>query len=370
MIDYDFLIVGAGMFGAICARELTDNGKKCLVIDKRKHIGGNCYTENVNGINVHKYGAHIFHTNDKLIWEYINRFADFNNYINSPIAIYQNEVYNLPFNMNTFNKLWGVISPKEALKVLDEQTYKYKDHTPGNLEEQALKLVGDDIYYKLIRGYTIKQWGRDPKELPAFIIKRLPVRLNYDNNYFNDKYQGIPNGGYTQIFDRLLSGIDTRLGVDFNSDRNYFHSIAKKIIYTGPIDEYFDYKFGILEYRSLEFVNRELEETNFQGNAVVNYTDDTVKYTRIIEHKHFEFNKKENYTIITEEYPKEWNVNNIPYYPINNDINKSIFKKYQKIGESQLNVYFGGRLAEYQYYDMHQIIASALKLSKVLKNDN
>ena len=365
MKKYDYLIVGAGFFGAISAFELTKKGYKCLVIEKRNHIAGNCYTENVEGINVHKYGAHIFHTNDQEIWDYVNALVEFNRYTNSPVAINNGKLYNLPFNMNTFYQIWGVKTPKEAADKIAEQTEKYKDITPKNLEEQALKLVGDDIYKLLIKEYTEKQWGVKATELPAFIIKRLPVRFTFDNNYFNDRFQGIPMGGYTKIFEKLLEGIEVQLETDFFENRAYFENIAENIIYTGPIDKFFNYEAGKLNYRSLRFENETLDMENFQGNAVVNYTSHEEAFTRIIEHKHFEFGTQEK-TIITREYPQDWNENLEPYYPVNDEVNNTIYNAYKKIAEALQNVIFGGRLAEYKYYDMHQIVGSALaKMNKI-----
>ena len=362
-MEFDYLIVGAGLFGAVFAREMTNIGMKCLVIDKRNHIGGNVFTENISGINVHKYGAHIFHTNEKAIWDYVNSFVEFNRYTNSPLAYYKGKLYNLPFNMNTFYQLWGVTKPFEAKHIIDEQIKKAGIIIPQNLEEQAINLVGTDIFKFLIKGYTEKQWGRDCKDLPTFIIKRLPVRFTYDNNYFNDKYQGIPVGGYTYLIKKLLEGIRVDLSVDFFKDRKFFNSIAKKTVYTGKLDEFFDYDSGYLEYRSLRFESQELEIDNFQGNAVVNYTEKEIPYTRIIEHKHFEFGTQSS-TIITKEYSSEWNVNNEPYYPINDKKNENLANNYKKRAENINNVIFGGRLAEYRYYDMHQIIAQALKKSQ------
>lgn len=357
---YDYVIVGAGLFGSVFAHEAKKRGKKCLVIDKRNHIGGNIYTEQVEGINVHKYGAHIFHTNNKKIWEYINNFATFNRYTNSPLANYRGELYNLPFNMNTFNRLWGVVTPDEAKEKIEQQKANTGATEPQNLEEQAISLVGTDIYEKLIKGYTEKQWGRSAKELPAFIIKRLPVRFTYDNNYFNDRYQGIPIGGYTGIIEKMLEGIDVRLNVDFFKERKELESLADKVVYTGMIDQYFDYKHGVLEYRSLQFDTSILDDTdNYQGNAVVNYTDKETPYTRIIEHKHFEFGTQSK-TVITKEYPMEWKPGDEPYYPINDDKNSEMYKKYKELAANEKNVIFGGRLATYKYYDMHQVIGSAL----------
>ena len=360
---YDYIVVGAGLFGAIFAHEANKRGKKVVVIEKREHIGGNCYTEEINKINVHKYGAHIFHTSNKEVWEYINKFAEFNNFINSPIANYKGEIYNLPFNMNTFNKLWGVVTPNEAIKKIEEQKLELFGKEPENLEEQAISLVGRDIYEKLIKGYTEKQWGRDCKELPAFIIKRIPVRLRYDNNYFNDKYQGIPIGGYTKIFEKLLDGIEVRTNTDFFANKEKYVSSAKKIVYTGMIDKFFDYKFGTLEYRSLKFENESLEIKDFQGNAVVNYTEKNVPYTRIIEHKHFEYGEQEN-TIITKEYPANWNIGDEPYYPVNDENNSILYNKYKILANEEKNIIFGGRLADYRYYDMHNVIERVLEILK------
>ncbi|MFN7252963.1 MAG: UDP-galactopyranose mutase [Anaerobacillus sp.] len=357
---YDYLIVGAGLFGSVFAYEANKRGKKCLVIDKRDHIGGNVYTEKLENINVHKYGAHIFHTNDKQIWEYVNQFADFNRYTNSPIAIYKKEIYNLPFNMNTFHKLWGVVSPDQAKQKIKEQKEAAGITEPRNLEEQAISLVGTDIYEKLIKGYTEKQWGRSANELPPFIIKRLPVRFTYDNNYFNDRYQGIPIGGYNVIIEKMLAGVDVRLNVDYFEHREEFEALAEKVVFTGMIDQFYDYKFGVLEYRSLHFETRIVDDTdNYQGNAVVNYTDKEIPYTRIIEHKHFEFGTQDK-TVISKEYPMEWKSGQEPYYPINDDKNNKMYKKYNELAVQETNVIFGGRLASYKYYDMHQVIGEAL----------
>ena len=357
---YDYLIVGAGLFGSVFAYEMTKAGKKCLVIDKRKHIGGNIYTEEIEGINIHKYGAHIFHTGNKEIWDYINRFAEFNRYTNCVVARYKDELYNLPFNMNTFNKLWGVITPKEAKQKIEEQIREAGITNPSNLEEQALSLVGRDIYEKLIKGYTEKQWGKSAKDLPSFIIKRLPVRFTYDNNYFNDKYQGIPIGGYTGIIEKMLGDCEVILSEDYFSDRKKYDNIASKILFTGMIDEYFDFCYGNLEYRTLRFENELHDTDNFQGNAVVNYTEYDIPYTRIIEHKHFEFGKQEK-TIITKEYPDIWKPGMEPYYPVNDEKNNSLYNKYLKLAEKKENVIFGGRLGMYRYLDMHNIIEEALK---------
>ncbi len=362
MKKYDYCIAGAGLFGATFAYEATKRNKKCLVLEKRNHIGGNVYCENVNGINVHKYGAHIFHTDDKKIWEYVNGFVEFNNYSNSPIANYKGEIYNLPFNMNTFNRLWGIIKPEEAKQRIEEEKLQYAIEEPKNLEEQAISLIGKDIYEKLIKGYTEKQWGRSAKELPTFIIKRLPVRFTYNNNYFNDRYQGIPVGGYNAIIQKMLEGSDVELSVDYLKSREKYNNLAEKIVFTGMIDEYFDYKLGVLEYRSLRFEQEELKEiSNYQGNAVVNYTDYETPYTRIIEHKHFEFGNQNN-TVITKEYPADWNIGDEAYYPINDYKNNSLFKMYSKLAEGEHNVLFGGRLGNYQYYDMDKTISSALEL--------
>ena len=362
-MKYDYLIVGAGPFGAVFAYEAKKRGKRVLVIDKRSHTGGNMYCEKVEGINVHKYGAHIFHTSNKEVWDYVNQFCTFNNYINSPIANYKGEIYNLPFNMNTFNKLWGVVAPQEAKEKIENQVKESNITEPKNLEEQAISLVGKDIYEKLIKGYTEKQWGRRCTELPAFIIKRLPVRYTYDNNYFNDKYQGIPEGGYNVIFDKLLEGIDVELNVDFFDKKGELLQKADKIVFTGMIDQYFDYQYGVLEYRSLRFEHETLDEENHQGNAVVNYNEREVPYTRIIEHKHFEFGKQPK-TVITREYPAEWKQGDEPYYPVNNDKNAEIFKKYQELAQKEENVIFGGRLADYKYYDMHNVMERALEVVK------
>ena len=359
MKKYDYLIVGAGLYGSIFAYEMNKKGKKCLVIDKRNHIGGNIYCENIEGINVHKYGAHIFHTNNKEVWEYINNFCEFNNYINSPIANYKGEIYNLPFNMNTFNKLWGVVTPEEAKAKIEEQKKEFSMTEPKNLEEQAISLIGKDIYEKLIKGYTEKQWGRKATELPAFIIKRLPVRFTYDNNYFNDRYQGIPIGGYTKIIEKMLEGIEVKLNTNFFDNREYFENIAEKIVFTGMIDEFYNYKFGKLEYRSLRFETETLNEESYQGNAVVNYTERETPYTRIIEHKHFEFGKQEK-TVITKEYPSEWKEGDEPYYPVNDEKNNKLYEKYRELAEKEKNVIFGGRLGEYKYYDMDKIIEKVL----------
>lgn len=363
MDKYDYLIVGAGLFGSIFAYEANRRGKKCLVIDKRNHIGGNIYCENIEGINVHKYGAHIFHTSNKEVWNYINSFVEFNRYTNCPVANYKGELYNLPFNMNTFYQLWKVKTPKEAMAKIEEQVKEANIDEPKNLEEQAINLVGKDIYEKLIKGYTEKQWGKKATELPAFIIKRLPVRLTFDNNYFNDIYQGIPIGGYNKIIERMLEGVEVKLDTDFFKNREEFEKIADKIVFTGMIDEFYDYKFGTLEYRSLRFEHETLEEENYQGNAVVNYTEYEIPYTRIIEHKHFEYGNQDK-TVITREYPATWNRGDEPYYPINNDRNNDMYIKYKELADKEKSIIFGGRLAEYKYYDMHNVIEQALNIVK------
>jgi UDP-galactopyranose mutase len=365
MAEFDYLIVGAGLFGAVFAHEARKHGKKCLVIDRRNHAGGNVFCENTGGINVHKYGAHIFHTNDRDIWDYVNSFVEFNRYTNSPLALYKGELYNLPFNMNTFYQLWKVKTPEEAQARIQEQIAALNITRPSNLEEQALSLVGTDVYEKLIKGYTEKQWGRDARDLPAFIIKRLPVRFTFDNNYFNDKYQGIPIGGYNKLTDALLEGTEVRLGIDYIQHRNELDQLAEIIVFTGQIDEFYQYRFGQLEYRSLRFEHEHLDMPNFQGNAVVNYTEREVPFTRIIEHKHFEFGQQPT-TVITREYPKEWQAGDEPYYPINDDKNTQVFKQYQQLAQAEPNVIFGGRLAEYRYYDMHQVIGSALAKTRKL----
>ena len=357
-MEYDYLIVGAGLYGATFANLAKEKGKKVLVIDRRNHIAGNIYTEEVEGINVHKYGAHIFHTDYKEVWEYVNKFVEFNRYTNSPIARIGNEVYNLPFNMNTFSKMWNIATPKEAAIKIDEEKKEIKG-IPQNLEEQAISLVGRTIYEKLIKGYTEKQWNRKCTELPAFIIKRLPVRMTYDNNYFNDRYQGIPIGGYTKLVEKMLEGIEVKLEEDFILKREYYKKIAKKIVYTGAIDEYFDFIEGELEYRSLKFDTKILECNNFQGNAVVNYTGDTEKYTRVIEHKHFEFGNQEK-TVVTYEYPDDYEKGKEAYYCINDEKNNMIYEKYKKLAEKEENVIFGGRLAEYKYYDMDDVIKASM----------
>ncbi|MCR5409652.1 MAG: UDP-galactopyranose mutase [Lachnospiraceae bacterium] len=367
---YDYIIAGAGLFGAVAARELTDSGKSVLVIDRRSHVGGNVYTEKTEGINVHKYGAHIFHTNDAAVWEYVNRFARFNRFTNSPVANYKGELYSLPFNMYTFNQMWGVVTPEEARAKIEEQK-KEIGHEPRNLEEQAISLVGRDIYEKLIKGYTEKQWGRDCSQLPAFIIRRLPVRFTYDNNYFNALYQGIPTGGYTRMVEKMLSGIETRLDTDYLLNKEEFDKEAGKIIYTGPIDAYFGYSLGYLEYRSVRFENELLDIPNYQGNAAVNYTEREIPWTRIIEHKWFEFGKDEAgndlpKTVISKEYSSEWHPGDEPYYPVNDEKNGTLYEDYRKLADKEANVIFGGRLGEYKYYDMDQVIARALEVSQKL----
>lgn len=360
MKKYDYLIVGSGLFGSIFAYEAVKKGKRCLVIDKRNHIGGNIYTEQIEGINVHKYGAHIFHTSNKRIWDYINVFANFNNYVNSPVAVYNDELYNLPFNMNTFSKMWGIKTPAEAKAKIANQIAELNIEEPQNLEEQALKLVGTDVYEKLIKGYTEKQWGRPCNELPSFIIKRLPLRFRYDNNYFNDRYQGIPVGGYTPIIEKLLEGSEVRLNADYFEFIKENPDIAEKTVFTGAVDEFFGYKFGALEYRSVRFETEILDEENYQGNAVVNYTHRDVPFTRIIEHKHFEFGDQPK-TVISREYSAEWKQGVEPYYPVNNDKNNELYKKYAELAAECKDVIFGGRLGLYRYLDMDKVIALALE---------
>lgn len=366
---YDYLIVGSGLFGAVCAHELTKSGMKILILEKREHIGGNVYTEKNNGINIHKYGAHIFHTNDKEIWDYINQFSEFNRFTNSPLALHKGKLYNLPFNMNTFYQMWGTITPEEAKRKIEEQRKNFTNSKPTNLEEQAISLVGRDIYETLVKSYTEKQWGRNAKDLPSFIIKRLPVRFTYDNNYFSDRYQGIPIDGYTSIIEKMLTGTEIKLETDFLKEKEKYMNIAKKIIYTGPIDEYYDYQFGRLAYRTLHFKHEYHETDNYQGNAVINYTDDSVEFTRIIEHKHFD-NANTPHTIITKEFPAECTSQDTPYYPVNDEINMNIFKQYRELSKSEGKIIFGGRLAEYKYYDMHQVIAAALYTARNILAQN
>lgn len=366
---YDYLVVGSGLFGAVFAHEAAIRGKKVLVIDKRDHTGGNVYTETIEGINVHRYGAHIFHTNSKVIWSYINKFGEFNSFINSPIAFYKGEVYSLPFNMYTFNKLWGVVSPKDALAIIEKQKKERSGKSQANLEEKAISLVGTEIYEKLIKGYTQKQWGRECRLLPEFIINRIPIRLSYNNNYFDDLYQGVPIKGYSGIIQNMLNDIEVRLNVDYLKNRDYFNEIANRIIYTGPIDAYFNYCYGKLEYRSLRFETEILDTDNFQGNAVVNYTDIDIPWTRIIEHKWFNFGRDingtySNRTVITREYSDEWNIDKEPFYPINDDGNSHLYDMYRKKAQFETNVKFGGRLGQYKYYDMDDVIEQALELSK------
>lgn len=360
-MKYDYLVVGAGLFGSVFAYEAKKKGKTCLVIDKRPHIGGNIYCEEIEGIHVHKYGAHIFHTSNKEIWEYINQFAEFNNYINSPVAVYKDELYNLPFNMNTFSKMWNIRTPQEAKAIIAKQIEELHIEEPKNLEEQALSLAGRDVYEKLVKGYTEKQWGRDCTELPAFIIKRLPLRFTYDNNYFNDRFQGIPMGGYTKIIEKMLDGIDVKVNTDYFEFIKEQPDVAEKIVFTGMIDEYYNYQLGALQYRSVRFETEVLDTDNYQGNAVVNYTAREVPYTRIIEHKHFEFGQQEK-TVISREYSSEWKVGMEPYYPVNNDQNNTLFAEYKKLAEKEEKVIFGGRLGNYQYYDMDKVIEAALQL--------
>lgn len=363
MEHYDVLIVGAGLYGATVAQCLREKGKSALVIDKRDAIGGNVYTQEIEGIQVHKYGAHIFHTNNKAVWDYVNRFAEFNRYTNSPVANYKGEFYSLPFNMYTFNKLWGVVTPREAEEKIREQREAAGITEPKNLEEQAISLVGTDVYEKLVKGYTEKQWGRPCRELPAFIIRRLPVRFTFDNNYFNARFQGIPIGGYTAMVEKMLSGTEIRLGVDYLADKAAWDAVADQVVYTGPIDRYFNYCFGPLEYRSVRFETEVLKTPNFQGNAVVNYTDRETPYTRIIEHKHFEFGTQPK-TVISREYSSEWKVGDEPYYPVNDEKNKSLYEKYRALAEKEAHVTFGGRLGEYKYYDMDAVIERALDFAR------
>lgn len=361
MKKYDYLVVGAGLYGAVFAEQAKKKGKSVLVIDKRGHIAGNVYTENVEDINVHVYGAHIFHTNNKKVWDYVNRFAEFNRFTNSPVANYKGELYSLPFNMYTFNKMWGVVTPQEAAAKIEEQRAAAGIKEPKNLEEQAISLVGTDIYEKLIKGYTEKQWGRPCTELPSFIIKRLPVRLTFDNNYFNALYQGIPVGGYTKMVENMLDGIEVRLGVDYLENKAEYDALADKVVYTGAIDAYFNYSLGALQYRSVRFETEVLDIPNFQGNAAVNYTDSETPYTRIIEHKWFEFGTQPK-TVISKEYSSEWKVGDEPYYPVNDEKNGALYAEYKKLSESESKVIFGGRLGEYKYYDMDTVIAASLDL--------
>lgn len=363
MKQYDYLVVGAGLYGAVFAQQAKQSGKSVLVIDKRPHIGGNVYTKPVEDINVHVYGAHIFHTNDKEVWDYVNRFAEFNRFTNSPVANYRGELYSLPFNMYTFNQMWGVVTPEEAEAKIQAQKQEAGITEPKNLEEQAISLVGKDIYEKLIKGYTEKQWGRPCSELPAFIIKRLPVRFTFDNNYFNARYQGIPVGGYTKLVENLLDGIEVRLSVDYLDEKAEWDALADKVVYTGAIDRYFEYRLGVLEYRSVRFETEVLDTPNFQGNAAVNYTDAETPYTRIIEHKWFEFGTQPK-TVISREYSSEWKVGDEPYYPVNNEKNNALYAQYKELAENEPNVIFGGRLGEYKYYDMDTVIAASLALCK------
>lgn len=363
MKKYDYLIVGTGLYGAVFAHEMTKKGKKCLAIDKRAHIAGNIYTEKIEDIQVHKYGAHIFHTSNKKVWDYINQFAEFNNYINSPIAVYKDELYNMPFNMNTFSKLWGIRTPNEAKEKITKQVEALHITEPKNLEEQALSLVGTDVYEKLVKGYTEKQWGRDCKDLPAFIIKRLPLRFTYDNNYFNDRYQGIPIGGYTAIIEKLFEGTDILLNTEYKRFIEQNPDAAQCVLYTGMIDEYYDFCYGPLQYRTVSFETEVLDTDNYQGNAVVNYTEREIPYTRIIEHKHFEYGKQPK-SVISREYPTEWKPGMEPYYPINDEENTKLFEKYQSLAQKETNVFFGGRLGQYKYYDMDKTIEAALELAE------
>lgn len=363
MKKYDYLIVGAGLYGAVFAQEAAKAGKKCLVIEKRSHIAGNIYTYNWEGINVHQYGAHIFHTNNKEVWDYVNQFAVFNRYTNSPVANYNGEIYNLPFNMNTFNKMWGVITPQQAAEKIEQQRKEAGITDPQNLEEQAISLVGTDIYEKLIKGYTAKQWGRDCKDLPSFIIKRLPVRFTYDNNYFNALYQGIPVGGYTKMVENMFGDTEIMFDTDYLADKEKFDAMAEKVVYTGPVDAYFGYRLGTLQYRSVRFETELLDMENYQGNAVVNYTDYETPYTRIIEHKHFEFGTQEK-TVISREYSAEWQQGDEPYYPVNDAHNNALYEKYKALADGEEKVIFGGRLGEYKYYDMDKVIEVALQVAK------
>ena len=365
MEHYDVLIVGAGLFGATLAQQLTERGRRVLVIDKRAHVGGNVYTEEIEQIQVHRYGAHIFHTNNRAVWDYVGRFAEFNRYTNSPVANYHGELYSLPFNMYTFNRLWGVVTPQEAEEKIRRQREAAGIEEPKNLEEQAISLVGTDVYEKLVKGYTEKQWGRPCSQLPAFIIRRLPVRFTFDNNYFNARFQGIPMGGYTAMVERMLAGAEVRLGIDYLADKAALDALADRVVYTGPIDRYFDYRFGPLEYRSVRFETEVLDTPNFQGNAVVNYTDRETPYTRIIEHKHFEFGTQPK-TVISREYSSEWKLGDEPYYPVNDEKNKRLYERYRSLAEGESKVLFGGRLGEYRYYDMDAVIERALTMAKDL----
>lgn len=369
--QYDYLVVGAGLYGAVLAREAKNHGKRVLVIEKRPHIAGNVFCEDVEGIKVHTYGAHIFHTNNEEVWNYLNQFTSFNRFTNSPVANYKGELYSLPFNMYTFNKMWGVVTPDEAQAKIDEQKTEMAGREPSNLEEQAISLVGRDIFEKLVKGYTEKQWGRDCKDLPSFIIKRLPVRLTFDNNYFNAKYQGIPTGGYTKMVENMLDGIEVRLNTNYLEDKEKWNAIAEKVIYTGPIDAYFDYSLGYLQYRSVRFETELLDQPNFQGNAAVNYTDRETPWTRIIEHKWFTFGKDEAgndlpKTVISREYSSEWKPGDEPYYPVNDEANGALYGKYKELAAKEDNIVFGGRLGEYKYYDMDAVVASALNMVKTL----
>ncbi len=366
---YDYLVIGAGLFGAVFAQQAREHGRSVLVLDRRDHIGGNVYTEEIEGIQVHRYGAHIFHTNDARVWDYVNRFSEFNRYTNSPVANYQGELYSLPFNMYTFNKMWGVVTPQEAEAEVSRQRAEAGITSPGNLEEQAISLVGTDIYEKLIKGYTEKQWGRPCRELPAFIIRRLPVRFTFDNNYFNSRFQGIPIGGYTKLVAAMLEGIEVRLQEDYLKNRDSWNSLARHVIYTGPIDEFFDYRLGHLGYRSIRFETEILDMPNYQGNAVVNYTSRDVPYTRIIEHKHFEFGIQPK-TVISKEFSSEWKPGIEPYYPINDGHNMDLYASYKQLAEQEKHVTFGGRMGEYRYYDMDAVIARALDTAKSMMNDN
>lgn len=363
-MKYDYLVVGAGLYGAVFAHEAAGKGKRCLVIDQRDHIAGNIYTKEVEGIQVHEYGAHIFHTSDRRVWNYVNQFAEFNHYINSPVAVYQDELYNLPFNMNTFSRMWGIRTPQEAKEIIAGQIAGLGITEPKNLEEQALSLVGEDVYRKLVKGYTEKQWGRDCTELPAFIIRRLPLRFTYDNNYFNDRYQGIPVCGYTAMVEKMLAGVEVKLGVDYMEDKAAFDALADRVVYTGQIDRYFDYCEGVLDYRMVRFEQEILECDNYQGNAVVNYTEREVPYTRIIEHKHFAFGTQPK-TVISREYPSEWHKGEEPYYPVNDEKNNAVYEAYRRLAEEEKKkVIFGGRLGEYQYYDMDQVVGRALEMAE------